>query len=150
MNAREIFAIWRADLEGTERFLYKERKDNIENLICDLHNAGIPIEEARFLKSEVMTTLITRDGMKNTGKYKGWKDNVSDDFDSVVVSVYLTSTLDAIRNLNSINSKHYIELNKNIIDWLYSQYNYVSKRMIIKAHTPGSFLNNIFLKSYKK
>jgi len=149
MNARDIFAIWREDLDGTNRFLYKERKDNIENLVSDLYGAGVPIEEVRFLKNDVMTTLITRDGMKNTGKYKGWKDNVSNDFDTIVASIYLTSTLDSLRNLNKINSKHHIKMNQTIINWLYNQYSYVSKRMLAEAHTPGSFLNSVFLRDYK-
>lgn len=150
MDAREIFTIWRNDLDGTERFLYKERKENIENLVNDLYNAGASIEDVRFLKNEVLVSLITKEGMKNTGKYKGWKDNVINDFDDVVTAVYLTNTLDSIRDLNTINSRHYIEMNDQIIDWLYDTYNYVSREMLVEAHNPSSFLNNIFLEKYRK
>lgn len=88
----EVFNHWKSwvsDNYQTSRFLRDSRDEIISELFTMLTEAGVDHEDARNYKSEVIKFLVTREGSKGTGKYKGWKENVEMAFDSIFVETFI-------------------------------------------------------------
>lgn len=75
--------------EGGVRYLYRERKEHIEALISWFKQSGVSLEEAKTVKNQVLRSFITEEGIKGKGKYKGWKENILFDFDTILANYYV-------------------------------------------------------------
>jgi len=149
LSIDDIFMNWKSGLD-VDRFTYENRSESIDSLVQSLYDHGTPMDDALFLRNRVIATLVTKEGMKNTGKYKGWKDNVSSDFEECVSRVYVTELLDKFLDIKNMTIDSSIPLNKKILDFIYEKYGIVTERMIVEAHTIGTEINAFFFSNHSK
>ena len=90
-SSEELFNVW-FDKVTKEyqfgRFLFNNRAEILEVLLESFRDNNISVDEARVYKNRVISTLVTKEGSKGQGKYKGWKETVSKDFDVMLVEMY--------------------------------------------------------------
>ena len=86
-NEDEIFRAWLALIRQSEssQYLYRDRKEHLEHLMEMLVAQGIDRLSASSLERKVIEGLVHSEGMKGQGRYKGWKENVKNDFEDAVV-----------------------------------------------------------------
>ena len=96
LSAEDICIFWENEISeefGVARFQSANRKDAIDRLGELLESNKIPESEARFLEKRVLHFLVTKDGLKNSGKYKGWVDTVKKEFSLLIQQVYIAKKI---------------------------------------------------------
>lgn len=88
--ARQLFITWKQAMadSGTDRFLAKNRDDLIAQLIDVFAEGGVNYNTAITFAKELQTVLVTAEGKKDTGKYKGWKNTVEEEYRSLLITIY--------------------------------------------------------------
>jgi len=95
-DIQDIFVAWKQNCQtdfGKTRFSSVTRKEVIDILVNMLADMSIDYDEAKNLKNQVIKTLITKDGLTGTGKYKGWKQAVEEDFIAILYEAYNSRNL---------------------------------------------------------
>jgi hypothetical protein len=90
-SSEELFNVWFDQVTKEYqygRFLFNNRAEILEALLESFRDNNISIDEARVYKNKVISTLVTKEGAKGQGKYKGWRETVSKDFDVMLVEMY--------------------------------------------------------------
>lgn len=150
ISADLIFKRWVASVreDRLSQYQYGERKKHIDNLIGALFANGVPQDEAEFLKRKVVETLVTKEGMKGNGKYRGWKENAEADFDDAIQLAYVPEFQKEKKSYQM--SKTFTE-DPNIVKWCKDTFGADVDTFTLKeAHTIGNTLNIMFLNSFYK
>lgn len=141
ITVNDIFNTWKLDLRENHnvRYLYKNRKEHIENLVTYLINTGVSLDDAKDLRNKVLLELTTAEGRKGKGRYKGWKENVLDDFDMIVSGMYVeipTSPPQQHETINEMLEDEYIK------EWAVKIFG-DNEFAIRESQTIGTLLNSI-------
>ena len=159
MNPDDLFLLWKKQVKeiGKSRYTSAERKEQID-LLCELfYKHNIDLDEAKLYKRKVVELLVTKDGMKGNGKYKGWKENTEEDFDATLISWYQgefevindTTKIKELKKEQSIgygNNGH-IERHRIIVAWTKHKFgDNWSESICLEAHRVGSQLWVMFEK----
>jgi hypothetical protein len=91
-----ILARWETHCKndlGKARFSASTRKEILDVLAEMLSEVPIDYDEAKSLKKEVIRVLITKEGLKGAGKYKGWKESTEKDFLASLFDAYNSKNL---------------------------------------------------------
>lgn len=159
LTADDILQSWLNGLTKDDtRYERKYRRENLEKLMRQFNNYGIPFEEAKSYKRKIMLAITTEEGRKNKGKYKGWKDDVLSDFDMAVCGEYVELSKDEATptHSKSLGVKYgapvaavgyFLDRDQAIVDWLIDKYQSDSlpKELVDEAHRVMSPLNLQFL-----
>ena len=120
LDSGEVFDRWVADVreDRSARYTYQDRTRHLENLMGYLKMHDVSKDDAQFLKRKVVEILVTKEGMKNNGKHKGWKENTENDFDDLIQRTYVEglrpTEIKAIRGSQGYDPK--------IVTWCKSNY----------------------------
>jgi hypothetical protein len=90
-RVKALFNTWKSDVNeryGTARFTSDDRDEIVEDLALIFFESGVDQETALTFKRHVIDFLVTREGKKNSGKYAGWADNVTVDYDKAITVAY--------------------------------------------------------------
>ena len=100
-SAKQLLNAWHKDLRDNQedRYKYKDREEHIEKLIKMFVIAKVEYDEAAAQKRKVQEILVTKEGMKGKGKYKGWADNVAKDFDLMLDQYYVNVDISNVKPL---------------------------------------------------
>jgi hypothetical protein len=93
--AKQLFITWKDAMAdaGIDRFLAKNRDDLIAQLVDVFIDSGVNYNTAITFAKELQTVLVTKEGKKDTGKYKGWKNTVEEEFRSLLLTTYMAKKL---------------------------------------------------------
>lgn len=88
--ARQLFITWKQEMGdvGVEKFLAKNRDNLIIQLIHVFIEGGVGYNTAVEFAREVNTVLVTKEGKKDAGKYKGWAKTVEEEYRSMLITEY--------------------------------------------------------------
>jgi len=140
-----IFSYWKNNIQkeyGKAKFQKMIRKEILRELFDLFRKSNIDKVEARYFKTNVIKFLVTLEGSKGTGKHKGWKENVSGDYDMLMLEYY---------PLNQENNRenHVIpnipdqKLSYNVVKKpTYGDREHMPKNDILVAWTKQKFLND--------
>lgn len=138
LTANDIFNKWvnylKEEFKG--RYIYKERKDHIGHLIYMLKTAQIAFDDAKTVRNNVMVALTTVEGRRGLKRYKGWKENVFSDFDSILADTYIEIDETAV--------KEAYDKDEDVVKWVNDKYG-ANDLLIAKAHEVGTLLNLEYL-----
>jgi hypothetical protein len=163
-DADDIFNKWKMltdeDL-GKERFTYKKRREALEDLSRMLFEAKISFEDSKLLLRKVKDFLVTIEGSKGSGKYKGWKENVESEYLGFLASIYSTLNTtpsdptdpslknDSIDKNETTETPKEIELNPIIRKWGQVKFGLIwCRELEIIANTPTSSVHYDFLDEF--
>lgn len=76
------------------RYLHQHRPEILEGLIGMFVKYNVSYEDAKLYKRKVVLALTTDEGRKGTGKYRGWKECVEEDFLGVLANFYIENVQD--------------------------------------------------------
>ena len=157
LTADQCLASWKYNIEKnnpTSRFLKKERAEMLEELVTLLYEQGIDYDEASWLKKEIRKFLVTRKGSKDSGKYRGWGDNVEKEYIGCLTNFYKEDT--KVRNSSKVeiskttehyDSARYMPRLDVIVAWTKHIYqNQWTEAKCLEAHKIGGALNLLFQK----
>lgn len=147
-DGESVLASWELHCKndfGTARFSAKTRREVIDILAEMLAEVPIDYEEAKNLKKEVIRILITKEGLKGTGKYKGWKEATETDFLASLYDIYNAKNL-FTKAENQAQKNTAIKAHPLIDIWGKKKFGDAwGMNLIILANTPDSSLHNQFL-----
>lgn len=151
INVNDLLNEWKDILKQEDpykRLCYAKRREHIELLVERLRMFAITFDEAKLLKQDVLRSLISKEGLKGKAQYKGWKENILDDFDSILAGSYLQDhkAPEPIKEKTGI----YLSLDIDISDWFLNKYNYQNEKALDEAHRIGSIINLEFANDYFK
>lgn len=144
MIAEIVFNAWAKRLKdkGISRFLKSERQELIEDLVDLFYKNKIDIETAQLYKNKVKELLVTLEGKKGKGKYKGWNENVVIDYDAVLSEYYLEQENKTKEKPSDINI---LPENELINEWGQKRFGELFNQEIsLMCHTIGHIYNRDF------
>jgi hypothetical protein len=145
MDSDIIYLRWLKEVkeEGINRFLRNNRKDLLEPLALSFLQNNIPFDEARRYSNEIKKVLVTLKGQKGSGKYKGWAENVVNDY-LVLLSEIYEKEQSFSSNENKNNELVKIDFNPLFESFLLKELKEVTKNNIESEHNIESYLFKIF------
>jgi hypothetical protein len=101
-DPKTIFNAWKSDIEekyGQRRFTSQMRDEIIGILFENFLEFGIELDDAKRFAGDVEKFMVTQEGAKGKGRYKGWTDNVEKDFDTALVNYYRDNMVPGNRSI---------------------------------------------------
>lgn len=157
LSAEQVWIRWKTFCEkdvGKARYTAVERLEQLDALCDDFRSNGVSFEEASDYKKKFVEFVVTREGMKGNGQYKGWKEKSAEQFDGVLLGYYsgefeTTSHTDMkdMKKQQLYDTSEYMARTNLIVAW--TKYKYQDKwseAICLEAHKIGSTLWNMFKK----
>jgi len=93
--AQELCNTWQASMskEGTGKYCYENRGEFLQDLVNILIEGGVNYNAAIELTSLVPKALVTKEGEKGLGKYKGWVEAVKSEYRVMILEMYQEKNL---------------------------------------------------------
>lgn len=158
LTADDVFRMWKVETKelGANKYAATERVELIDMLCELLRKYGIDIDDARFLKKKVIEVLVTKEGMKGSGKYKGWKETTENEFLDNLLVYYvddfeIVNSTEQIKNSKSRNQYYgeigYMDRTQLIVEWTKFMFKKKwTESICLEAHKIGSSLWLLFEK----
>jgi hypothetical protein len=138
ITAEDIFLYWKRNTKdiGKARFTAIERIEQLDYL-CELFKQhDVSYDDALSLKRQVVEFMVTKEGQKGNGKYKGWKENTEEDFKGTLLIYYNNEIgiVDQNKSKNITDTSAGIQQNQT-----YGDSNYMERDEIITAWSKDKF-----------
>ena len=156
-SSEDVFNSWIGYLNSEAndtRYVHRERPELLDMLVGQLFGNKIPHDEAKGFRSRVVLALTTVEGRKGTGKYRGWKETVAEQYDGAVANFYVElaeigevednrmRSTSAKQNEPKYEKYRYHEENSLIVAWVKNKFKEtVTKSLIKEAHLVFGALN---------
>lgn len=151
MTPEDVFILWKNTAKdiGKARYTSIERLEQLDVLAEMFVERGIDIDDARIFKKKVVEFLVTKEGMKGNGRYKGWKERTEEDFLSSLLVRYQdkaeiindTTNLKVTRKVEYYGGADYMERTPLMVAWSkYKFLNLWSEAICLETHKIGSAL----------
>lgn len=91
LSARQVFTMWKTEVEkdiGKARYTSTERLEQLDALCEYFVKFGVDFDDALGYKKDFTEFVVTKEGMKGNGKYKGWKEKASENYEGLLTSWY--------------------------------------------------------------
>lgn len=158
LTAKQVFVAWKTEVEkdiGKARYSATERLEQLDTLCEFFVESKIPFDDAMDFKRDFVDFVVTREGMKGNGQYKGWKEKAAENYEGLMVRWYAGEFKSVDTTRVNPNIKHtykygigsYMHRMPAIVAW--SKYRFGSKwteRICLEAHKIGSSLNLLYQK----
>ena len=151
MTPEDIFLLWKTEARdiGKAKYTSVERIEQLDILANMFFERGIDIEEARMFKRKVVEFLVTKEGMKGNGRYKGWKERAEEDFLASLLVYYKknaevvndTTNLKVTRKVEFYGGAEYMERTPLLVAWSKHKFKTLwSEAICLETHKVGSAL----------
>lgn len=148
LDSRTVLGTWKEEIreEFENRWQYGVREAIFNTLFEMLSVNGIELEDAKMLKTEVIKFLVTEEGRKGAGRHKGWKEKVSDEFDSLI-SEYYSPTNKTRLYTKDYGTGDFLEKDPIITAWAKDRFGFAwNETLNLMAHQSGNRFNLEFQK----
>lgn len=156
LTAKEVFIAWKTGCQvdvGKARYTASERLEQLDMLCEDFMDNGIDYEEAKTFKKDFVDFVVTKEGMKGNGQYKGWKEQAAENFDGLLIRWYNgefkkaeTVVTTRERRPNDYGKGDYMVRMPIIVAWSKQRFGMNwTESLCLEAHKICSSLNNMFL-----
>lgn len=91
LTAKQVFLAWKTGCEldvGKARYTSGERLEQLDLLCEDFIKNGVDFDEALSYKKKFVEFVVTKEGMKGNGQYKGWKEKAAEQFEGLMTRWY--------------------------------------------------------------
>lgn len=158
MSSEEAFLLWKGEAKavGKARYTASERIEQLDVLCEIFYKYGIDFEEAKSYKKKIVEFMVTREGLKGNGRYKGWKQNTEEDYISLLTRWY-NNEFQVVNDITHVNKatkvneyyggRDYLERTPLIVAWSKHKFKEKwSESICLETHKVGSSLWNMFKK----
>lgn len=154
LSAEDCFIAWKVKIKQElekARYLKSERIEILDELAQGLYENGVDYDEAKWLTKKVQDHLVTKEGKKDSGKYKGWMNNVKEEYTKALVDYYEKDL--KIRHSDKTESSEadkyygtseYLPRLPLIVAWTKFKYPKWSESLCLEAHRIGGPVNKMF------
>lgn len=156
MTSEEVFILWKHEVKeiGKARYTAEERREQLDLLSEMFYEKGIEFEEAKSYSRRVVEFMVTKEGQKDNGRYKGWKKNTEEDFLSNLLAYY-QGQFKAVNDTTHINkktkkleyygAKGYLDRTPIIVAWTKHKFKKRwSEAICLETHKVGTPLWQLF------
>jgi hypothetical protein len=148
MDKKDIILLnWINEIKesGVERFLSKGRVEKLTDLAQTLFEAKVSYDDCQIIKKKIVKTLVTKEGAKNSGKYKGWMRNVEQEFETCLFKIYGDTLLEIVGG-SGLLAKSSV-----ITNWCKEHYGeFFTEAVEIQARTYGTTIHLNMIRDFEK
>ena len=161
--AVQIFNRWSHDTSerlGKNRFLSAYRDEILSELIDALIEFEINYNTSLDLTKKIVDFLVTKEGKKDQGEYKGWKDDVTKEYSAILLSTYDNKGLPIKIESEEVKIVYeqqiavsdygdfqHIPHNEMITAWAKQKFSiFYNEQLDLLSHRVWSDLNTLFLR----
>lgn len=156
LSAEQVFVAWKNYVSkeiGKLKYTQEERLEILEELCMNYRKYGVAYDDAEFLRKKFMEFVVTKEGMKGNGRYKGWKERALEDYDSCLIKYYdedieqveVEKPKEMGKSKEDYGIFPYLPRNVVVVDWSKRKFgDSWSESICLECHKICSDFNNLF------
>lgn len=157
LTAEQVFVLWKTEVEqevGKARYTSTERLEQLDALCESFVKYQIEFDDALMFKRKFIEFVVTREGMKGNGRYKGWKEKADENFEGILVRWYagefqISEPLMKTKKeqkLEHYGVGDYMIRMPMIVEWSKNKFKTSwTEGICLESHKVASTLNNMFV-----